>query len=100
VRGKELSTHNTLENEMSKTRELYAPSDCDGQDLDRTPDEQSGIQQLLDDAEFLGAAYQEVMRMIREDRASLKQLETFVDEVIRDYEELQYSQPENEKPRG
>ena len=64
---------------MSKTRELYAPSDCDGQDLNRTPDEQSGIQQLLDDAEFLGAAYQEVMRMIREDRASLKQLETFVD---------------------
>ena len=50
VRGKELSTHNTLENEMSKT--------------------------------------------------SLKQLETFVDEVIRDHEELQYSQPENEKPRG
>jgi len=85
---------------MSKTRELYAPSDCDEQDLDRTPDEQSGIQQLLDDAEFLGAAYQEVMRMIREDQASLKQLETFVDEVIRDYEELQYSQPENEKPRG
>ena len=90
---------------MSKTRELYAPSNFDEEqcDLSLEPDEQSDRQQILDKAESLGAAYEEVMRMIREDNASLKQLETFVDEVELDLawlEEMQYSQPENEKPRG
>tara|TARA_R100000030_G_scaffold66477_1_gene50642 strand:- start:429 stop:701 length:273 start_codon:yes stop_codon:yes gene_type:complete len=90
---------------MSKTRELYAPSNFDEEqcDLSLEPDEQSDRQQILDKAEWLGAAYEEVMRMIREDQASNQELQTFVDEVERDLawlEERQYSQPENEKPRG
>jgi len=79
---------------MSKTRELFVTEDYEEQsELQRTVD-------LLEDAKALGPIYDEVMRMIREDNANLQQVETFVDEVIRDFEEMQYSQPENEKPRG